>query len=284
MMFRQSCIGEAAGVQVLRNEPAYNARILPKALQRIAIALCAAFTVTVAAGAAPLDKPVAVQGQAQQEAVRSQDKIDKIADQTADLATRYKSVLAELDNLRAYDDQVDKLVSSQQQQAQSLERQLRDIDVTEQQILPFIERMLATLDEFVKLDVPFLPDERQRRLEHLHAMMDDASVPIAEKYRRVMEAYQIETDYGRNIEAYRGKLTLDGGERLVDFLRIGRVVLLYRTLDGSDTGYWDRDQRRWVSMGESDSRAVAKGLRIARKETAPDLIEAPVPAPEAGHE
>ena len=169
---------------------------------RIMVALCAAVTMPVAVGAAPLDKPVAVQGQAQQEAVHSQDKIDKLADQTSELATRYKSVLTELDNQRSYNDQLTNLVKSQEQEAQSLQRQLRDIDVTEQQILPFIQRMLATLDEFVKLDVPFLPDERRRRLAQLHAMMDDATVPIAEKYRRVMEAYQIETDYGRNIEAY----------------------------------------------------------------------------------
>ncbi len=115
-------------------------------------------------------------------------------------------------------------------------------------------------------------------------MMDDASISIAEKYRRVMEAYQVETDYGRTIEAYRGKLGQSGSERLVDFLRIGRVALLYRTLDGSDSGYWDQQRRQWVSTGARDSRAVAKGLRIARKELAPDLIDAPVPAPEAAHD
>jgi len=247
-------------------------------------ALCIGAVMTAAAHGAPLDKSVAVQGQAQQEAVQSQAKVDKLADQTTDLVARYKSVMAELDNLRAYNDQVDKLVASQRTRKVSLDRQLKDIDVTEQQILPFIQRMLSTLDEFVKLDVPFLPDERKQRLQQLHAMMDDAGVPIAEKYRRVMEAYQIETDYGRNIEAYRGKLTQGGSERLVDFLRIGRVALLYRTLDGSDTGYWDRARHQWISTGEADNRAVAQGLRIAHKEAAPDLINVPVPAPETAHD
>lgn len=250
----------------------------------IAAAWCAWAALSVAAEGATLDKAIAVEGQAQQEAAQSQGKVARLADQTAQLAERYKTLLAQVDNLRAYDDQVDKLVASQRQQARSLEQQLAGIDVTEQQILPFIQRMLTTLDAFVKLDIPFLPDERRRRLEQLRAMMDDASVSIAEKYRRVMEAYEVETDYGRTIEAYRGKLRQGGGERLVDFLRVGRVALLYRTLDGGDTGYWDQRKRQWVSTGAGRSRAVAKGLRIARKALAPDLIDVPVPAPEASHD
>lgn len=240
--------------------------------------------VAVGADAATLDKSVAVESKAQHEAVQSQAKVDRLSDQTAQLAARYKTLLSKVDNLRAYDDQVDKLVASQKQKARSLEHQMANIDVTEQQILPFIQRMLDTLDNFVKLDIPFLPDERRQRLQQLHAMMDDAGISIAEKYRRIMEAYQVETEYGRTIEAYRGKLGQSAGARLVDFLRVGRVALLYRTLDGGDSGYWDQQRRRWVSTGGRDSRAIAKGLRIARKEQAPDLINVPVPAPEAAHD
>ena len=63
---------------------------------------------------------------------------------------------------------------------------------------------------------------------------------LPERFRRIMEAYQVETDYGRTIEAYSGKLARDGKPRTVDFLRAGRVALVYATLDGGETGYWDR--------------------------------------------
>ena len=284
MMFRRKRISSAA-VEIRCKTTRVMLRIKDGTpVWRAITVVCLGFGFITPAVAASLDRPLSVQGQAQQEAVQSQGKIDKLADQTSDMAVRYRSILAELDNARIYNDQLEKLVESQQQEALSIEQQLKNIDVTERQILPFIQRMLTTLDEFVRLDVPFLPDERQSRLQQLHLMMDDATVSIAEKYRRVMEAYQIETDYGRNIEAYRGNLSQHGSERLVDFLRVGRVALLYRALDGSDSGYWDQRQHQWVSMGGEYTHAVADGLRIARKEAAPDLIDVPVPAPESAHD
>ncbi len=55
----------------------------------------------------------------------------------------------------------------------------------------------------------------------------------AERYRRLLEAYQIELDYGRTMISYKGKLE-DGRE--ADFVRVGRVSLLYRTADGEEVG------------------------------------------------
>ena len=73
-------------------------------------------------------------------------------------------------------------------------------------------------------------------------MMSRADVTISEKYRRILEAYQVELDYGRTLEAYEGKLGSGDDARTVQFLRVGRVALLYQTLDGKETGYWDARQ------------------------------------------
>jgi hypothetical protein len=147
-------------------------------------------------------------------------------------------------------------------------------------VTPLMLRMIDSLDAFVALDLPFLLDERQERIEELRKMMPRADVTNAEKYRRIMEAYQIENDYGRSIEAYRATLGRDGREVTVDFLRFGRIALVYQTLDEAERGVWDQTSGSWQPLDASYRSAIRQGLRIARKQAAPDLIFLPLPAAE----
>jgi hypothetical protein len=107
-------------------------------------------------------------------------------------------------------------------------------------------------------------------------MMDKANVAPSEKFRRVMEAYQVEMDYGRTIEAYSGFQEISGNESNVDFLRIGRTALLYQTRDGGAQGVWNKQTRQWDELDSSYRTQITKGLRMARKQLAPDLIMVPV--------
>jgi hypothetical protein len=136
--------------------------------------------------------------------------------------------------------------------------------------------MVDTLDRFVQLDVPFLIEERTARVDNLKRIIDRADVSIAEKYRQILDAYQSELDYGRTVEAYEGKGP-DG--RTVEFARLGRVTLLYRTLDGSEAGYWDAQQKDWV-RDPSYHDAVEQAIGRAREDGAPELLTVPVPAPQ----
>jgi hypothetical protein len=139
--------------------------------------------------------------------------------------------------------------------------------------------MVTAIEEFVELDVPFLIEERTERAEGLRKLMTRADVTTPEKFRQVMEAYQIENEYGRTIEAYRDSLTIDGRESIVDVLRFGRIALVYQTLDGTRSGRWDQVSGQWVAVDPDLRSAVREGLRIARKQVAPDLVKLPLPAP-----
>jgi hypothetical protein len=141
-----------------------------------------------------------------------------------------------------------------------------------------MQQMLSTLEQFVKLDVPFLLEERQNRIATLKSMMDRADVTISEKYRRIVEAYQVEMDYGRTIEAYDGKLGDGPDARTVQFLRVGRIALLYQTLDRRETGYWDSEKKGWVIDNDYRS-AFEVGVGVAKKARAPEMLIVPVSAP-----
>jgi hypothetical protein len=137
-------------------------------------------------------------------------------------------------------------------------------------------RMISTLEEFVALDVPFLEAERSKRINDLNEMMSRADIAVSEKFRRVLEAYQVEVDYGRTIEAYSGLLELDGQQTDVDFLRIGRVSLVYQTRDGSQLGQWQQGEKQWQPLPQDYRLGINKALRIARKQLAPDLMLVPL--------
>jgi hypothetical protein len=142
-------------------------------------------------------------------------------------------------------------------------------------------KMVEVLEQFVELDTPFLPEERNSRVAQLKEMMDRADVNLSEKYRRILEAYQVETEYGRTLEAYQGELDTEDRNRTVDFLRVGRVGLYYRTLDQMEAGMWDQETQSWQQLPRDSVQSVIQGLKVARKQLPPDLLTLPVKTPEA---
>ena len=142
-------------------------------------------------------------------------------------------------------------------------------------------KMIAGLEKFVSLDVPFLQEERTDRVQALKVMMDRADVSNSEKYRRVLEAYQVENEYGRTIEAYSATVDIGGEKKTVDFLRIGRVALVYQTLDSKTQQIWNQSLRKWEELPSEYASSIKQGLKIAKKQSAPNLLTLPVQAPEA---
>ena len=60
-------------------------------------------------------------------------------------------------------------------------------------------------------------------------------------------------------------------------MRFGRIALVYQALDESEAGRWDQSSRAWVPLDSSYRSSIRDGLRIARKQSAPDLIRLPLP-------
>ena len=210
----------------------------------------------------------------------AQSQIDKIGDEAENLEGKYKQVLKVVEGLQVYNGLLQKQVDNQLSEMAALEDSIGKVSLIERQIVPLMVKMIESLAEFIRLDVPFLPQERDERIERLRALMERSDVTAAEKFRSVLEAYQIENEYGRTIEAYKGTLDLDEGTREVNFLRVGRVALLYQTDGGDLTGAWDQESRSWQTLApEQYKQDVAKGLRVARKQVAPDLLVLPVAAP-----
>lgn len=214
-------------------------------------------------------------------AQESQQRIDAVVDDTRKKEDQYKRLLKEVEGLKIYNTLLERQIEGQTIQMDQLANAIDEVGVISRQIVPAMTRMIESLKVFVDLDVPFLIEERRDRVAKLEALMSDPQVNDAEKFRKVTEAYQIENDYGRTIEAYTDTIEIDGQTRQVEFLRIGRVAFLYQTEDGAISGVWDQQARRW-DEADSYKNEIRAGLKIAKKQVAPDLLILPVSAPEAG--
>lgn len=209
---------------------------------------------------------------------KAQTQVNKVHDKTMDLATQYQTKLKIVDGLKVYNTLLQRQLDAQDREVETLKSSIANATVIERQMVPLMMRMLDGLDDFIALDVPFLLTEREERVASLRALMERADLTVAEKSRRVFEAYQIENDYGRTLEAYKGKLNLGDRSYDVDYLRIGRIALLYRSVGNDRFGHWDTASRQWVETDQSQfKRNLDKGLRVARQETAPELFSVPVP-------
>jgi hypothetical protein len=211
-----------------------------------------------------------------QSAARSQQKINSITEQIDNKLQQFKAINKETTGLDVYNSQLQKQIDNQLREMADLNASIDGVSIIERQITPLMLRMITGLAQFVELDVPFLAQERNKRVIDLQAMMDRADIAPSEKFRRVMESYQVEMDYGRTLEAYSGLHIIDGQERDVDFLRVGRTALIYQTRDASLQGTWNKQTRQWQALPSSYRTQVTKGLRMAKKQLAPDLLMLPI--------
>ena len=246
----------------------------------LVVATLAAMLMLPGVSAQLLDATVETEIAINKAASDSQNHVTDLAQQTADLLAEYRDVVRVTDALKIYNDNLETVVSDQREEIQSINRQLSGLEGTNRGIVPLMLEMIDVLDKIVENDMPFRLQERRSRVARLHAMMARANVTTSEKYRRVMEAYQGELEYGRSTEAYADTLPETG--QTVDFLRVGRTLLVYQSSDQAVTGWFNPTTREYEALPDRYRRDVKLGLAIARNVRAPDLVMLPVPAAEAG--
>jgi hypothetical protein len=230
----------------------------------------------VAAQPASVDEVIEARTSYQDDARASQQRVEDLDDETLALIARYNGELERHQDLLTYNANLRELLANQEREKERLAQELSGIEVVRQDIVPLMVEMVDVLGQFIELDQPMLLDERKARLEKLKANLTRSDVELAEKYRRLLEAYQIEAEYGQSLEAYEGTIEVDGVTRTVDFLRVGRVGLYYMSLDRHEAGIWNPLEHRWQTLPDSDLDAIDFAIRVARKQAPPNLFEIPL--------
>jgi predicted RNase H-like nuclease (RuvC/YqgF family) len=250
-------------------------------IKRSGILAATVFAVALSAGslmAQDLNSTVSVENKINTDAAKSQQRVTSLAQQTSDLLAEYRAVVRETESLKIYNDSLEAIVQDQRDEVVSINNQLEGLEATNRGVVPLMLEMIEMLGQIVENDMPFRLEERRARVQRLRDMMNQADVTTSEKYRRVMEAYQGELEYGRTTEAYSEALPTTG--QTVEFLRVGRTLLVYQTSDQVTTGWFNPTTRSYEELPNKYRLEVKEGLAIARNEKAPNLVMLPVPGPE----
>ena len=228
-----------------------------------------------------LNEAAAIAESAFESARESQTRINQLSDQADELMAEYRELSKIVDGLEVYNAGMRRTIAEQERTIAQYDASIAEAAELQRQIPPLMERMMVALEQFVELDLPFRLERRQEDLETIRDTFDDSGVNIAEKFRLVLTAYQAESNYGRSMNTYTDTLPINGVERDVDILRVGRIALLYQTSDQTATGLWNNETRQWEPLDDSYTRPVRNAIRMAQQLTSTEIIELPIEAPES---
>lgn len=214
---------------------------------------------------------------AQRAARESQQRIDKLDAETLVLRDKRRAAEWHALQLAAYAEQLEQEALAAEQQRAGLQAELARVAATGTDLLPLAQKMLAELEAHLARDLPFLQEVRQRRIAEARALLADPQRGQAEKFRRVLEAWRSEADYGYTIGAEDATTDCSGQPGSATLVRIGRVGLYCIAADARAGARWDAAARRWAPLEDDDDVAeVARAAAMAREKEPAGLLVLPV--------
>lgn len=223
-----------------------------------------------------VDSALDTQVDASLSSVSAQRDVEKLDAEAKVLYYQFKDVVSEYEGLRRYDNQLEKVVSSQEEEILGILQQIDSLDNVNKEILPFLKTIIDSLRKFISVDTPFLLESRLARVNELDSTILRSNVTTAEKFRKVFEAYQLEATFGNTIETYPGFIEIDNENLSVDYFRLGRLGWYYRSPNGDETGYWDKEAEQWVDKGNKLNDQIKAALDIANRQSPPNFINLPI--------
>ncbi len=228
-------------------------------------------------------------------------------------AVQYSSVLQEISNTKLAITQKQAYINTQEKHIASLRAQIKSVDATKKTVAPMLAKMASAIEDEINTDIPFKVAERFNRLEDFKEVLADKDAAPGEQMRKALNIYDIEVGYGNSVSAYPGNhpknagtryaaceadaaskacgLTDDMGKNMKagatlsdlkneimdgNYLHYGRLALVYLQFDSSEAWRWDKEAKDWTEMSGGDVLNVRRAVRIARGESAPGVVTAPL--------
>ena len=235
--------------------------------------LCMVMALSASLHSSDMESVLEVGRDNQQLSAKSQSLIDSTERQTDKIVNEWKAVSKQVEGLKLYNAQKRIQIQAQLDLMDKLDEQLVQVVVMQRQIPPLAEKMLDSLESFISLDTPFKIEERQNRIDLVRSSLAKPKVTASEQVRQVLEAYNIEAEYGRKIDTYES--TLNDGT-VVNILVIGRIGMFYQTKDEQSSGRWNNETGQWDELSGSYRKPIRDGIRMAKKLAPTDMLMMPI--------
>jgi hypothetical protein len=231
-----------------------------------------------------------------------------------DAATqKFVGVLNQIENVRLATAQRELMAAQQKATMDSLRAQIKTVPATKESVRGIVTEMVAEIEKVMESDLPFRREERFARLDRMRSTLADDTAGPAELYRRAITLYDVEANYGYTISAYTGNHPTSPGRRLAacqadvnsavcnlskdqqkqleagltiddiadsikdgNYVHFGRLSFIYLDLDSREGLRWSKDANGWEPMSSGDILNARKSVRIARGESAPGVVTAPI--------
>jgi hypothetical protein len=207
---------------------------------------------------------------------QTQSAKNEWATERAELRGRYRGACANVDYLASRKALLEQRVAALEERIAELRRRLEESGRLEVSLQDTLSAVLQRLERSVARDLPFLPDEREARLTSLRGELVRPDVDPAEKLRRLLEALQIEAQYGGTVEVYQDRIDVAGDSLFVDVLRLGRLSVFWRTPDGKRAGEYDRARGEWTDLARKHHRSIGQAMEMATRMRPVELITLPI--------
>ncbi len=217
----------------------------------------------------PVHRAVQIDQKTQAEQFRWRDEKEKKTKIFDDLETEIKALEAQKERQT---DQKQALTARVNRKKQ----ELSDIAQISAQISPFLDQLLERVQDLFHRDLPFLQEERTKRIDALAALSHDPEVPVSERFRKIMETLMVEAEYGQTVEVYQQTINLSGQDTLVNIFRLGRMNLFYQTLDKQHCGGYNTAQKYWEPLDNGYLKDIQAAVDMGSKRKPVEILDLPL--------
>ncbi len=207
---------------------------------------------------------------------RLQEKKDRWMQERQRLLQQCKRISEEIKILEYQNQDLKKEEEGLKTSIDALREEIKRAGEISTGIMPLLWEIYHRMEKFVKLDMPFLRQERKVRLARLKELLEDPSASLSEKYRRTMEALFVEVRYGESVGVYQDRIDLSGRKVMGTVFRLGRIALFFKSPDGMSYAFFDPGKRVWQPLSPSQGRDIARAIEIARKRRPASVLMLPI--------